>query len=239
MTVPPGDPGIQTQKVEVPGQDVRLQAYLAYPRAPGVYSGSLVIHENRGLTEHIMDVCRRLAKEGYAALSVDLVSREGGTDKYASDPGQVPGILGRTSADVLLKDLNTGYAYLETQPFVRRERISVVGFCFGGGLTWRLITVNQKLAAAVAFYGPSPAVESVPNIKTPALGIYASDDPFVNPRIPALEDALKREGKTFEIMTYAGTRHAFHNDTGANYNAEAARQAWTRTLAWFQKYLKD
>ena len=114
----------------------------------------------------------------------------------------------------------------------------MIGFCFGGGITWRAATEIADLDAAVPFYGPPPPLEAVPNIQAAVLGVY-SDDPsdFANEGRDELEAALEAAGVTFQINVYPDTQHAFHNDTGARYNEEQALIAWQDTLAWLGQYL--
>ncbi|HZU07729.1 MAG TPA: dienelactone hydrolase family protein [Chloroflexota bacterium] len=236
VTVSPDDPEIVAELVQFPGSGVTLQGYLARPRREGPHAAVLQIHENIGLTEHHNDVSRRLAKAGYVGLAIDLLSRHGGTAAFA-DPAEVTAALSQMPPEQLLDDLNAGVAFLQGLPYVRATSVGVMGFCFGGGLTWRLITLNRELRAAVPFYGPSPPLDAVPNIQAAVLGIYAGEDPRINAGIPDLERALQAAGKTFEFVIYPGAMHAFFNDTRPNYHPEAARDAWARTLDWFSRFL--
>jgi carboxymethylenebutenolidase len=210
-------------------------AYLARPSSEGSFPVVLVCHENRGLTEHIKDVTRRLAKAGYVALAVDLLSRNGGTAGLSSD--EVPTILGNTPSDQFVQDFLNGWRYLQDQPFAQADRVGMVGFCFGGGVTWLMATRMPELRAAVPFYGPHPAVEEVPNIQAAVLAIYGERDQRINQGIPAIEEAMQQNNKIYEKVIYPDADHAFHNDTGPRYNPEAARDAWRRTLEWFDNYL--
>jgi carboxymethylenebutenolidase len=237
VTVPPDDPALQVGAVRLPGQEGEVRGYLARPRRQPQAPGLVVVHENRGLVEHVKDVARRLAKVGYVALAVDLASHEGGTERF-SDPAQVTAVLGRTSVDTLVGMLLAAVAYLRTQPFVRAERLGAVGWCFGGGMVWRLVTRSPELRAAVAFYGPNPPLEDVPRIRAAVLGIYGELDQRINQGIPALREALQRAGVVHELVVYPGADHAFFNDTGARYHPQAARQAWERALDWLRRYLE-
>jgi carboxymethylenebutenolidase len=237
VTVPPDDPALQVGAVRFPGQEGEVLGYLARPRRQPQAPGLVVVHENRGLVEHVKDVARRLAKVGYVALAVDLASHEGGTERF-SDPAQVTAVLGRTSVDTLVGMLLAAVAYLRTQPFVRAERLGAVGWCFGGGMVWRLVTRSPELRAAVAFYGPNPPLEDVPRIRAAVLGIYGELDQRINQGIPALREALQRAGVVHELVVYPGADHAFFNDTGARYHPQAARQAWERALDWLRRYLE-
>jgi carboxymethylenebutenolidase len=222
--------------VEFPGNDgATLLGYQAHPTGSGPFAVVLVCHENRGLTPHIQDVTRRLAKAGYAALAVDLLSRQGGVAKFSSD--EVPGALGNTPPEQFIKDFLSGWEYLKSQSYTQPERVGMVGFCFGGGVTWRMATGMPELRAAVPFYGPHPPVEDVPKIQAAVLAIYGGNDTRINAGIPAIEEAMRANHKIFEKQIYEGADHAFHNDTGTRYQPEAARDAWSRTLAWFGQYL--
>jgi len=196
----------------------------------------MVSHENRGLTDHIRDVTRRLAKAGYAAVAPDLVSHDGGT--AANSPDEIPGLL--SNADPLrhVQDFQEAASFYEGQDGIEIPRLGMIGFCFGGGVTWRSATQIPALKAAVPFYGPPPPLEDVPNIKAAVLGIYSSDPgDFANEGRDELEQALRDAGVTFEIRVYPDTEHAFNNDTGPRYNPEQAQAAWRDTLSWLGQYV--
>lgn len=236
VTVPPDDPALDGKMVSFAGGGGTTMAYLAVPRNKPKAPGVIVNHENRGLLEHFKDVCRRLAKSGYAALVVDLVSPVGGTEKFA-DSAQVSAYLARTSPAQHVELLNAGVRYLQGLPTVRADRVGAMGFCFGGGMTWRLATQNADLRAAVPFYGPNPPLEDVAKIHAAVLAFYGSLDTFVNPGIAAMRSALDKAKVLYEMHVYEGANHAFFNDTGDRYNAAAAKDAWGRTLAWFGRWL--
>jgi carboxymethylenebutenolidase len=233
--VSPNDPDLVAGVAEFPGVGARLDGYLARPARSGTFPVVLVCHENRGLTRHIEDVTRRLAKAGYVALAVDLLSREGGTDKHDFDA--IPGILGKAPPARHAQDFKSGLAYARSQAAARGDRAGMVGFCFGGAVTWRVAATVPELRAAVPFYGVPVPETDVPAIGAAVLAIYAGRDDRINQNIPAIETAMAKNGKTFRKIVYPGVDHAFHNDAGARYNAEAAKAAWGETLAWFGKYL--
>jgi carboxymethylenebutenolidase len=240
-TAPPGvrvsadDPAIQVAMVEFPGTDTVLSGYLARPKGDGPFPVVLVCHENRGLTEHIQDVTRRLGKAGYVALAVDLLSRQGGTQVVGSE--EVPGVLGQTPPEQFVRDFLSGWNYLKGLPYALADQVGMVGFCFGGGVTWRVATRMPELKAAVPFYGIHAPLEDVPDINAPVLAIYGELDQRINQGIPTIEEAMRQHNKVFEKVIYPNASHAFHNDTGSRYNPEAAQDAWARTLAWFETYL--
>lgn len=233
--VSPNDSDIVAGIAEFPGEGARLDGYLARPAQPGYFPIVLVCHENRGLTRHIEDVTRRVAKAGYLGLAVDLLSREGGTEKHDFDA--IPGILGKAPPGRHVQDFKSGLAFARTQPAARADRVGMVGFCFGGAVTWRVAAGVPDLRAAVPFYGVPVPEADVPGIGAAVLAIYAGRDERINQNIPAIEAAMGKYGKTFRKIVYPNVDHAFHNDSGARYNAQAAKAAWSETLAWFGKHL--
>jgi carboxymethylenebutenolidase len=236
-TVMPDDPAIIAGEVQIPAGDATLIGYLARPASDEVSPVILVCHENRGLTPHIQDVTRRFAKAGYVALAVDLLSRQGGS--AAVGEGNVPGALGNIPPDQFVEDFKSGWRYLQDQPFADADRVGMTGFCFGGGVTWRVATQMPELLAAIPFYGSHPPLEDVPNIRAAVLAIYGEQDSRINGSIPAIEEAMSANNKIYEKMIYRNADHAFHNDTGSRYNPEAAKDAWERTLAWFDQYVRN
>lgn len=237
ITIKPDDPTISVKIESYPGKVCNLTGYLARPRKEGRYPAVIVIHENKGLAEHIKDVVRRLAIAGYVAMAPDLLSRQGGTDSFKSLEDMHKALV-LVPPDGFIEDLHTSFEHLKKLPFIISDRLGVTGFCFGGGLTWRMATQRQDLKAAVPFYGAAPPLDDVPKIRAEVLAFYASLDERINGGIPALEAALKAAGIRYQKVMYEGAKHAFHNDTGANYNAEAAQDAWKRTLEFFARYLK-
>lgn len=205
-----------------------------YAPAAGTPRGAvLVIHENRGLTDHIRAVAGRLAGDGYAALALDLLSRAGGT---AAATDATAALGGLAEAD-LVADMQSGLAELgRRNPGVP---LAAMGFCFGGGMVWRLLDAgNPALAVAVPFYGPAPTSPTFDGTRTAVLGVFAEKDARVNAGRDALEAALTSAGLTHELLTVSGVDHAFFNDTGARFNAEAAATTYRKVLDWFGQHLK-
>lgn len=232
----PADQAIQAGPVEFPGEDgANLMGHIAWPFGDGPFPVVLVCHENRGLTDHIRDVTERAARAGYVGLAVDLLSRQGGS--AAVGEANVPGALGQSPPEQFVADFRSGWEFLKTQAFADTERVGMVGFCFGGGVTWQVAAHVPELKAAVPFYGPPPASADVPNIQAAVLAIYGGLDTRITSTLPTIAAAMESNGKTFEPVVYEGADHAFHNDTSSRYNAEAAQDAWARTLGWFGEYL--
>lgn len=236
-TVMPDDPAITAGLIEMPAADTNLMGYLARPSSEAVSPVILVCHENRGLTPHIQDVARRFAKAGYVGLAVDLLSRQGGTEAVGSS--NVPGALGNIEPSQFVEDFKSGWVYLQGQTFANAARVGMTGFCFGGGVTWQVAVNMPELLAVVPFYGPHPLASDVPNINAAVLGIYGEQDNRINSGIPEIEAAMAANNKIYEKVIYPNADHAFHNDTGTRYNPEAAKDAWERTLAWFETYVRN
>ena len=238
VTVQPNDPSITAGMVQfpshIPGVGT-LMGYLAKPSAPGAHPGVVIIHENRGLLEHTKDVARRYAKQGFAALAIDLLSREGGTDRV--DPMQVPGILGQANPQRHSDDAISAGMFLRQQQGVIPGSYGMTGFCFGGGVTWRTATQDPAMAAASPYYGPNPPLEDVPGMRAAVFAVYGETDARINAGIPDLEAVLQANGKRYQIRIYPDAGHAFYNDTGAAYNPIAAEDAFARTIGWFRTYL--
>lgn len=235
LSVPEGDPAVAAEFITYERDGAQLTAYTARPvegtRVPAV----LVCHENRGLTAHIRDVARRFAKAGYVALAPDLLSREGGTENLDRD--QIPGLLGAAGSERHVADFSAAYSYLQSLDMVDGARIAMTGYCFGGGVTWDVATSLPELRAAAPFYGRAPDLDAVPNIRAAVLAVYAERDSRINAGIPALEEALKAAGVTYQVNIYPGVDHAFHNDTGSRYVEAQATQAWQDTLDWFAQFV--
>jgi carboxymethylenebutenolidase len=209
--------------------------FLARPKQDGTYPAVIVIHEIWGVVDHIKEVARRLAREGYVALAVDLF--EGKTLSKLEEGRK---FREQFSEEKILADLNRAFDYLRNLQYVNPKSIGSIGFCMGGGLSLLLACRNKQLAAAVVFYGRNPSpIDQVKNIQCPILGNYAGADMAITESdINLLKQTLAKYKKTFDIKTYPGAPHAFFNDTRESYRPEAAKDAWTRTLQFYNKYLK-
>ena len=226
--------GNPAETIRFSGPGGELQAAWAAPTEPT--AALLVIHENRGRTPHFDDLTSRFAGAGYAAMSVDLLSRAGGTAALP-DEAQVQAALAAAPAEQLVADLQAGIDELERR--VPEKKVGAVGFCFGGGMTWNLLDAGEsRLAAAAPFYGPAPEAPDFSGAKAAVLGVYAELDDRVNASRERAEAALKAAGLTYEIRTFTGAEHGFFNDTGQRYNEAAAREAYSVLLAWFDQYLR-
>src|SRR3989442_13218884 len=238
VTVKENDLRSTVSKPQVKGADgANLMAYMAKPNISGRVPGVIVIHENRGQTEHIRDVVRRVATAGLVAINIHLAARAGGADKL-TDGAAYNAELGKRSVADKLSDHNATAAYLRGQS---SGSLGVVGFCFGGGEVWNLVAAAADLKAAVPFYGAQPAnYTEIAKTQSAVSAVYSELGTRITGTGPQMEEQLKKAGVPYQITVYPGVNHAFHNDTNAagdRYNAAQAQKAWVATIEWFRKYL--
>ncbi len=216
------------------GNSGKMRGYLVQPTSAGPYPAVLVIHENRGLNPHIEDVARRAAIEGFLALAPDALTAAGGYPGNDDDGKALQRSLDRQKIFV---DMLNSAKFLKNHE-QSNGKLGATGFCFGGGVTnYLAVELGADLNAAAPFYGAAPKTEDVAKIKAPLLIHYAENDPLINGMRPAYEAALKAQNAQYEMHTYPGTRHAFHNNSTPRYNEEAAKLAWQRTMDFFKKHL--
>ena len=238
VTVKETDPRIAVSKPDLTGSDgASLMAYMAKPSTSARAPGIVVIHENRGQTEHIRDVVRRVATAGFIGVNIDLAARDGGAAKLTDQAAYNAALAKRTTADKN-SDHNATIAFLKAQS---SGPIGVTGFCFGGGEVWSMLAGGADVKAAVPFYGPQPTnYADIAKTKAAVFAVYAELDVRITATSQQMEEVLKGAGVPYKITIYPGVNHAFHNDTNAagdRYNAEQAQKAWVATVEWFRKYL--
>jgi len=220
---------VARESVTFPGPRVPLLA--AWAPAARPRGGVLVIHENRGLTEHIRTVAGRLAASGYSALALDLLSEEGGTGAFPGE-AEVAAALAQIPPERFDADMKAAVTELKRR--LRGKKLAAIGFCFGGAMVWRLLATGEpRLAAAAPFYGPFPEGGNLGGARAAVLGVYGGLDARVNATRPAARAALEAARLTHELVTFTEADHAFFNDTGARFNPHAATEAWRRTINWF------
>jgi carboxymethylenebutenolidase len=229
---------IRETLVQYPSDKVAMRAYVAAPQTKERRPAIIVIQEWWGLTEHIKDVARRFAAEGYVAIAPDLYSRLG----YAltTDPGEAGTLMNTLQQEDGLKDLHATVAYLKSVPEADATRIGVTGFCMGGSYALMLPCVNKDIKAAVPFYGQVPNPDApLQQLSAPVLYFYGEDDGWITKAdVQRLAAGFKKYNKSGEIKTYAGAPHAFFRDTDPNvYRPEAAKDAWARTKTFFKQHL--
>jgi carboxymethylenebutenolidase len=235
--VKPDDPRIRTATARGAEVGKPATAYFAAPRDPGgaKLGTVLVIHENRGLTEHIRDVTRRLALEGFRAVAPDLLAPQGGTP---ADEDRAREMIATTDMDLALRQAQ-GYIARAARQRGGSGKVGAVGFCWGGAFVNRLaIAAGPALGAGVAYYGPAPDPSEANRVQAPLLLHYAGKDQRVNATGLPWAEALKAAGKPVEAHVYPDVDHAFNNDTSAQrYNAAAAKLAWDRTTTFLHARL--
>ncbi len=235
--VDPNDPSLTSEMVQFTSPGGNINAYVSRPKDGKNLGTVVVIHENRGLVNHIKDVARRFAKDGFAAIAVDCMSRIGGSDKWNGSDEATKEIQ-KVNGDMVAEDLTAAVAYMKKQNYVN-GKCGVVGYCWGGGQSLNFATKCKDLNAAVVYYGRNPnPLESVANIPCAVMGNYAEDDPNIMPGVEPLKAAMAKAGKSFDVKVYPGAKHAFNNNTNADrYHPEAAKDAWARTVGFFKKNL--
>jgi carboxymethylenebutenolidase len=236
--VAPDDARIAPEYVEYasPNGYGKARGYLVRPdKAAGKLPGVLVIHENRGLNPHIEDVARRFALANFVAFAPDALFPLGG---YPGTEDKARELFPQLEQPKVREDFVAAVQFLAARPECT-GKVGAVGFCYGGGMVNYLATrLGAGLSAGVAFYGSSPNVADVPRIQAPLLIQSAEVDERINASWPAFEAALKESKITYERHLYPGTQHGFHNDTTPRYDAAAARLAWERTVAFFEKHVR-
>jgi carboxymethylenebutenolidase len=211
--------------------------FLATPAGKGPSPAVIVIQEWWGLNDWVKDQARALAKEGYVALAVDLYR-----GKVTANPDEAHQFMSGLPPDRAMRDLKAAFAALAARPDVKKDRIGSIGWCMGGRYSLALATEEPKLAAAVAYYGAPPTeAAAIARIQAPVLGNFGGEDKGPSPdQVKAFEAAMKKAGKTADIKIYEGAGHAFANvnNPWKGYREAAAKDAWSRTVAFFAAHLK-
>jgi carboxymethylenebutenolidase len=229
------DENLITENITYPGTEGDMKAFLAKPKSKRNLGCVLVIHENRGLNPHIIEVTKRVANAGFLAIGVDALSPFGGTP---ADEDKARELIGKLDPEKNLQNYLKGLDYLRKHKD-GNGKVGCIGFCWGGGMANKLAANDPKLKAAVAYYGAQAKTEDVPKIKASLLLHYAGLDERINAGIPAYEEALELNHIDYKLFMYEGVNHAFNNDTSpTRYNEAAAKLAWERTLGLFKDKLK-
>jgi len=229
------NPDLITEFIKYPGVTGDMRAYLARPVTGKKFPAVIVIHENKGLVPHIQDVTRRMAKEGFLALAPDALSPVGGTPEDISNVGSM---FRELNDEETTKNFVAAVKYLKTHP-LSTGKVGCTGFCWGGSRTNQVAVNAPDLDAAVPYYGGQPTTEDVAKIKAPIMAHYGGTDARINAGIPAFEEALEKNNIEYQFFVYEGAAHAFNNDTNPDrYHEQAAKLAWSRTIAFFKEKLK-
>ena len=216
------------------GNSGTLRGYLVQPVGEGPFPSVLVIHENRGLNPHIEDVARRAAVAGFLALAPDGLSPVG---DYPGNDDDGRALQRGLDGGKLRQDMVNSALFLKAHQ-LSTGKLGVTGFCWGGSTTNHLaVSLGSDLQAGVPFYGSGPDPADVGRIRAAMLAHYAENDRRVNATREGYEAALRAAGATFEMHSYPGTGHGFHNNSTTRYVEAAAKLAWERTVAWFHEHV--
>ncbi|ALA57841.1 dienelactone hydrolase family protein [Nitrospira moscoviensis] len=230
---------IRETMVQYPsGQVMTVRAFVAAPQTKEKRPAVIVVQEWWGLTDHIKDIAKRYAAEGYVAIAPDLYSRLG--NALTTDPTEAGKLMNTLKQEDGLNDLSATVTYLQSVPEVNAARIGVTGFCMGGSYALMLPCVNPAIKAAAPFYGQVPNPDTpLQKLACPILYIYGEDDGWITKAdVQRLAAALKKYNKQGEIKTYPGAPHAFFRDVDKSvYRPEAAKDAWARAKAFFKQHL--
>lgn len=213
-----------------------VSAFLARPDGPGPFPAVIVLHEWWGLDAWMKDQARALAREGYAALAVDLYR-----GKVTARQEEAHQLMMGTPMDRQLRDMKAAFGYLSGRKDVVKAKIAALGFCMGGRNAFTLAIEEPTLAAAVVYYGALPTDPSaIARIKAPMLGNFGGDDEGPSPaQAKEFEAAARKVGKTFDLKVYSGAPHAFANPNNPwkGYRKDAANDAWIRTTGFLRHFL--
>ena len=230
-----GELDLHTEFIEYPADSGDMSAFMARPKVDKKFPAVIVIHENKGLQPHIMDVTRRVAQKGFVALGPDALSPLGGTPDNNVDKAR--NMMRELNYESTIKDFVAAVEYLKTNPLTTGN-VGCTGFCWGGAMTNQVAVNAHELKAAVPYYGSQPCAEDVSKIKASMMLHYAGEDERINKGIPAFEEELKKASIDYKIFIYEGAQHAFNNDSNTGrYHEEAAKLAWKRTVDFFKEKL--
>lgn len=212
-----------------------IRTYVAYPERRDKAPTMLVIHEIYGLTAWEPTVADRLAAAGYIAAVPDLLSPRFGVTPSNADSGRK--LIAQLAPDAIAADLDVVAAYLDALPAARKGDQGVIGFCWGGGQTWRYATTNPRLKAAVVCYGPAPDSAAMGRIRAPVRGIYGENDARINASLPWVDSTMRRFGKRFDQTIYPGTGHGFLKPGRQGSDGPQVEKAWTDIIGFLRETL--
>lgn len=209
-----------------------VRAYVAYPERNDPAPAMIVIHEIFGLTDWEPTVGDRLAAKGYIAIVPDMLSSRFGISPASGDSGRK--LMAQLTPDGITADLDAAFDYVNALPSVKKDHIGAIGFCWGGGQTFRYATHNPKLKAGVVCYGPAPDTLAMPKIQAAILGVYGENDHRINSMLPTVERVMQQLGKPFVADSYPGTGHGFLKPGRRGFDTDQPDKAWA-TIETFLK----
>jgi carboxymethylenebutenolidase len=237
--------GLVAGEVSIPAADREIPAYRAMRAKSGTFPVILVVQEIFGVHEHIRDVCRRLAKQGYMAIAPELYARQGSVADIADVKEIISKVVSKVPDAQVMSDLDATVAYAKASGHGDVAKLGITGFCWGGRITWLYTAHSAQVKAGVAWYGkvvgdgtantPRHPVDIAAELKAPVLGLYGGADQGIPAEsINRMRAACKAAGRQCEIVVYPDTPHAFNADYRPSYRPEAAKDGWSRMLAWFR-----
>ncbi|HET6492506.1 MAG TPA: dienelactone hydrolase family protein [Burkholderiales bacterium] len=248
-TIITDDKGLVAGEVKIQTMTGAVPAYRAHPDKSGKFPVVLVIQEIFGVHEHIKDVCRRLAKLGYFAITAELYFRQGDVTQFTDNQEIFAKVVNHVPDSQVMSDLDSAVVYAESTGRADTSRLGITGFCWGGRITWTYCVHNPKVKAGVAWYGrlvapskaplqPAYPVELAPHLKVPVLGLYGGEDASIPvAHVEQMRTALNAAGNSSsEIVVYDGAPHAFYADYRPSYRKQAAEDGWQRMQAWFKRH---
>ncbi|HEX7006974.1 MAG TPA: dienelactone hydrolase family protein [Alphaproteobacteria bacterium] len=238
--------GLSASDIKIPSDEFEVPGYAAMPATGGPFPVILVVQEIFGVHEHIKDVCRRFAKEGYLAVAPDLYARKADMSKV-TNVQEAMKIAGETPDEQVMADLDATVAWAKASGKGDTDKLGITGFCWGGRIAWLYAAHNPNLKAAVAWYGrvvgtpdplhPKHPLELAAQLHAPVLGLYGGADQGIPVEtVERMRDAARAAGKKVEIIVYPEAGHAFHADYRPSYREEAAKDGWKKALAWFREH---
>ena len=246
QTITTSAEGMTAGEVKVRAGDGDMPAYRAMPAAGGPFPTVLVVQEVFGVHEWVKDICRRLAKAGYFAIAPELYARQGDPTKISDTNALMKDIVSKVPDAQVMGDLDAAVAYAKSTGKADTARLGITGFCWGGRIVWMYAGHNPNLKAAVAWYGPvsrayhqgdKTPMDIVASLRAPVLGLCGGEDPGIPADTTAkIQDAMKKAGKTVEIVTYPDAPHGFLADYRPSYRKAASEDGWKRMLDWFRRY---
>ena len=242
-----GAEGLTAGEVKIPVADGEIPAYRAMPATGGPFPVVLVVQEIFGVHEHIKDVCRRFAKEGYCAIAPELYARQGDVSKLTDYREIFAQVVSKVPDTQVMSDLDAAIAWAAKAGSGDPARVAVTGFCWGGRITWLYAAHNPALKAGVAWYGrlvgestelqPRFPLDVASELKAPVLGLYGEKDQGIPLEdVEKMRAALAAAKQPSEIVVFPEAPHGFHADYRPSYRADAAKDAWAQCLAWFRKH---
>ncbi len=244
-TITTDSKGLTAGEVKIKVSDGEIPAYYAMPQEGKNLPTVLVVQEILGVHEHLRDICRRFAKEGYLAVAPELYARQGDVSKL-KEIKDIFAIASKVPDSQVMADLDAAFAWAEKNGG-NASKVAVTGFCWGGRITWMYAAHNPRLKAGVAWYGalvrpasplaPTHPIDIAAKLKVPVLGLYGDADTGISvDSVEAMREALKKAGSVSEIVLYDDVPHGFYADYRPSYRPSEAKDGWKRLMAWFRKY---